>query len=104
MKKRTVVAFVVIAFVAGLLCSNLIPRGLAVEKDSIDRTPFELFPAEQYPTNRRVRLYYEDKYYHEANCPFIVDMTKLLIVSRYEAVERGFLPCPNCCYEKVVIK
>ena len=105
MKKRTVLAFVVVAFVAGLLCSNLIPRGLAVEKDSIDRRPYELYPYEKYKADRYVDLWVGDNYFHgDPNCPFIVEEGEWLDVSLYEAVDRGFSACPNCFYERVDIR
>ena len=105
MKKRTVLAFVVVAFVAGLLCSNVIPHGLATEKDSIDRRPYELYPAEQYKADHYVELYVGDNYYHDDfKCPFIIEEGEWLTVSRYEAVERGFSACPNCFYERVDIR
>lgn len=105
MRKRTVLALVVVAFVAGLLSSNLIPQGLAVEKDSVDRTPYELYPFDEYDADRYIELWVEDKYYHQHDsCPFCIKQGAYLNISLYEAVDRGFLPCPNCFYEWVEIR
>ena len=108
MKKRTALALVVVAFVVGFLFSNLIPLSHAVEKDSIDRTPYVLYPKDEYETDRRAVIFFDDKYYHKNPlCPFVIGVFRdgnFLSVSRYEAVERGFTACPNCIYEKVEIK
>lgn len=106
MKKSRALILVTVAFVAGILFSNVIPSGYAGENDAIDRTPSVLYSLDIYKTDRTVVLYVNDKYYHErGGCPFIIgrDSTKPLHVSRYEAVDRGFSPCPNCTYEEVDI-
>ena len=107
MKKGTTIILIVVAFVAGVLFANLIPTSHAIETDSIDRTPAVLYPLDQYPTARKVQMFIDDKYYHHhASCPFIIgkEKGKAFIVSRYEAIDRGFLPCPNCVYEDVNMK
>lgn len=73
----------------------------------VDRSPTLRYPEDTYTWLQAVEVFYQqDKYYHQnILCSFIVsDQTDYLHMSRYEAVERGFLPCPNCIYEKVDIR
>ena len=71
---------------------------------SINRKPEEKY--KDYKYKQWVTVFYKkDKYFHaNDDCPFIVsdsEQTDLLDMSRYEAVDRGFQPCPECFYAVV---
>ena len=71
---------------------------------SINRKPEEKY--KDYDYSKWVTVFYKkDKYFHANDeCPFIVsdkERTDMLDMSRYEAVDRGFQPCPECFYAVV---
>ena len=84
------------------------PRQVSeVKSDSINRTNKILYPAEEYKWNNEVDIIYKssDIYYHNYRCLYCRFATRflsnnyndaVLTISRYEAVERGYKPCPNC--------
>lgn len=76
--------------------------------EKINRTPVSIYPITEYKCLKKTTIYYKhDKYYHNTwNCDFAIteDRMDMLTVSTYEAVERGFKPCPNCVFETVIIR
>lgn len=76
--------------------------------EEIDRTSYVIYPKKLHDWENAVMICYEkDKYYHGTpSCSFVRSdkKTDSLRVSRYEAVERGFQPCPNCYFPDVDIR
>ena len=102
MKKAAIV--LILTIVTGCL---LIGAASPTTYDSVDRSPEIRYPSEQYEWLQKAYVFYkQDRYFHsDVACDFIVtDHTDFLQMSRYEAVERGFLPCPNCVFEKVDVR
>lgn len=78
------------------------------EKDTIENaTSSDVNPEIKYPYNQYswgntviIFLDYSDTHYHQdAKCSWLSDLDapNAIVVSEYEAVERNFEPCPNCC-------
>lgn len=84
------------------------PRQVSEEKsDTINRTSKILYPAEEYGWKTGVEIIYKstDIYYHSPRCFYCKFANRYLsknyseaviTISLYEAVERGYKPCPNC--------
>ncbi len=76
----------------------------------INRTPVQIYEWDKTlrDYDEEVTIYYKnDVYYHnDYDCCFAItkDGKDWLDISRYEAEERGFKPCPNCYINKVRIK
>ena len=115
MKKAImIISLCIVSFVFGILFNQLIPnikiQASALEThDGINRTTKVLYPKEKYEWFKVSLIYPQinDKYYHrsEGYCDFADPTWDLdpLVISTYEAIERGFSPCPNCVYPEVEI-
>lgn len=104
MKKSVLCLAVLILMLVAVFTIN---TSATEQVSGIDRSPSLHYPEASYTWLQTVEVFYQqDKYYHQdISCSFILsDQTDYLRMSRYEAVERGFLPCPNCTYEKVDIR
>ena len=113
MKKTIgIILLVAISFAAGILMSDLFKPVKADQQKTLNRsTELKYDPI----FSRRNCVYISsdnvnDPYYHEDEyCEMCLPGFKLGSVSffeitRYEAVERGFLPCPDCVFDYVRIK
>lgn len=100
MKKKLIVLLLcALSFVAGIGFSNIIPSSSAAN-DGINRSPDVIYSEDDYEWERDTIIYVQtnDKYYHDwsMDCCFTNKELEPLDVSLYEAVERGYSPCPNC--------
>ena len=102
MKKKLVVLFLcVISFAAGIVFASNITSSSAAT-DLINRSPDIIYPDDEYEWERTAFIYVQsnDKYYHDwkYDCDFAnhENIYSPIEVSIYEAVERGYAPCPNC--------
>ena len=91
-----------------LLTSEIANTLIALKASSeINRTKTILFPDDEYEWNRMVLIHLTgtDQYYHFVGCDFISNnSSNPLFVSEYEAIYRGYTPCPNCVFPTVKIK
>ena len=73
----------------------------------IDRSPVVKYPLDEYEGRGPVmiELYDDGGYYHTSIGCHVLDFTfnGFIKVLEYEALERGFLPCPNCVYPEVKV-
>jgi hypothetical protein len=113
MKKLTVLLLAVICFAAGFATASRIAIGdNGKNTDDINRGYYLIYPDTKYNWNQQVDVFVKKDIYYHGNgtmCDFAIrDENDLandwLWMSRYEAEERGFKPCPNCYYDVVKIK
>ena len=108
MKKNFVLCLSVLMLVISscLLIINITINTGVSETKKIDRSPTLYYSDADYVWECTCEVHYKgDSYYHRSSfCDFIIDNNDWLDMSRYEAEERGFRPCPNCWYEEVAIR
>ena len=107
MKKKLIVLLLcAFSFIAGMVFTTVIPASSAAN-DGINRSPDIIYPEDDYYWRKTVNIYIQtnDKYYHDwvDSCDFTDQENKPLEVSVYEAVERGYSPCPSCIMPEVEI-
>ena len=78
----------------------------SIISDEINREPTVIYPKDKYEWKDKVSisLYNNDKYFHvwlPIYCSFSIEKNpvvdkNILVVSSYEAIQRGFEPCPSC--------
>ena len=107
MKKFAAVLLAVLCFVAGMITMHEIDSANA-DSDGIDRSGGIRYDVDLYVTMKKAYVYFQlkDKYYHGHDwCSFVDfngDYTPTEI-SVFEAVERGYTPCPDCFIDTVQI-
>lgn len=107
-KKLIILSLCVLSFVAGIVFTSVIPSSSAAN-DGINRTQNVIYPETDYFWERVALIYPQtnDIFYHNPvhSCDFADpnDNLSSLDVSVYEAVVRGYQPCPNCFTPEVEI-
>lgn len=110
-RKLLILLLVLVAFCAGVLSSSFLSpveadKSLTLNRS--DKLKYDLSLAERKPVFINTD-YEEDPYYHGSDiCEFAYENSlskyTMIEITTYEAVERGFKPCPDCVYEYVRIK
>jgi hypothetical protein len=107
-KKLIILSLCVLSFIAGIVFTSVIPSSSAA-KDGINRTLDLIYPDTDYFWEQSALIYPQtsDIFYHDSvhSCDFADpdDNLASLDVSIYEAVIRGYQPCPNCFRPEVEI-
>ena len=110
-KKIAVILACLLSFALGVCVCIVIPNGQAATKPDkeLDRSPTLKYQIEDYKTYKPC-VYIEAKgdgrFYHRTpTCDFVYMASDAVPIKMhtYEAVERGFDPCPDCINELVEI-
>lgn len=113
MKAFAVVLLAVVCLVAGYLCCyyDVItiqkPAEEIAKVPEINRVNTILYPESRFKWRSKTCIsLINDRYYHGTiSCSFFPALpTDYLVVSEYEAVERGYKACPNCVKVKAKIE